>query len=250
MLYPDLVNKNVILTGCNRGIGKETLTQFSNNGSNCFACIRKNNSEFTNFCKTLEKKNKKKIHIVEFDLLNIEEIKEGLQKVFSVFDKIDVLVNNAGIVKNSLFLMTSQKDLQEMFQINFFSQDYLTQLVSKKMITKKSGNIIFLSSSSAKNADFGRFSYSCSKSSIETLSKTLSKELASYNIRVNSVSPGLVNTSMTKNFIKEKELKNEINKTLAKKMADTQDVTNLILFLASSKSNYINGSNLPIDSGL
>ena len=146
--------------------------------------------------------------------------------------------------------MTSQKDLQEMFQINFFSQVYLTQLVSKKMITKKSGNIIFLSSSSAKNADFGRFSYSCSKSSIETLSKTLSKELASYNIRVNSVSPGLVKTSMTKNFMKEKELKNERNKTLAKKMADTQDVTNLILFLASSKSNYINGSNLPIDSGL
>lgn len=239
-----------MITGCSSGIGKETLKEFSNNKANCFACVREKTKSFIEFCESLYQKNKKKIQIIEFDLSDNNKVKKGVEKIFLKTDKIDVLVNNAAIIKNSLFLMTSDSDLKNLFQINFFSQIYLTQLILKKMIKNKNGNIIFISSSSSKNADFGRFAYSCSKSSIKTLSKTLAKEMSSYNIRVNSVSPGLVDTNMTTNYIKKEILEKEIKKTISNRMASPKEISSLILFLASNNSSYINGANIPIDSGL
>ena len=251
MIFPDLKNKNIVITGSSSGIGKETLAKFSNQKANCIACVRKKTDEFIEFCKKLYVKNKKKIEIIEFDMLDNNKIKKGSEIILSKFKVIDVLVNNAGIVKNSLFLMTSRSDLENMFQVNFFSQVYFTQLILKRMIKQKNfGNVIFLSSSSSKNADYGRFLYSCTKSSILTLSKTLSKELSSYNIRVNSISPGLVNTKMTKDFISRSVLESEIKKTLSKRMADPKEISSVILFLASNESSYINGANISVDSGL
>ena len=106
--------------------------------------------------------------------------------------------------------MTSEKQLQEMFQVNYFSQIYLTQIISRGMAKNKKGNIIFVSSTSAINADYGRFAYSSSKAAILSSAKTLSKELSGYNIRVNSVSPGLTDTDLMSSNTKENILKSEL----------------------------------------
>ena len=123
---------------------------------------------------------------------------------------VDNLINNAGIIENSIFQMTSKKNLSRMFNVNFINTFLFTQLIIKKMIKNKSGNIVNISSTSAIEANYGRFSYSTSKAALITGSKILAKELGKFNIRVNTVSPGLIDTKM----LNENTTNENINKTL------------------------------------
>ena len=249
MYLSSLKNKNVIITGCNKGIGKATLEGFAKYGANIFACVRSNSSEFKKFISTLKKKYKVKIYVIKLDLLKKSSISNCVNEIYKINKNIDILVNNAGMLFNSLFQMTSEKQLQEMFQVNYFSQVYLTQIISRGMTKNKTGNIIFVSSTSGINGDYGRFAYSSSKAAILSTVKTLSKELSNYNIRVNAVSPGLTETDLMLSNTKEDIIKSEIEKISLKRIASTNEIANVILFLASEKSSYINGQNMIVDGG-
>ena len=241
--------KNVIITGCNKGIGKATLEDFAKNGANIFACVRSNSQIFKNFVNQLKKKYKIKIFIIQLDLSNKSSILKCVNKIFKINRNIDIIVNNAGMLFNSLFLMTSEKQLNEIFQVNYFSQIYLTQLISKGMIKNKSGNIIFVSSTSGINGDYGRFAYSATKAAIINTVKILSKELSPYNIRVNSICPGLTDTDLMKENTKENIIQEEVKKISLKRIASVKEIAKTILFLASKDSSYINGQNIVVDGG-
>lgn len=249
MYLSSLKNKNVIITGCNKGIGKATLEGFAKYGANIFACVRSNSSEFKKFISTLKKKYKVKIYVIKLDLLKKSSISNCVNEIYKINKNIDILVNNAGMLFNSLFQMTSEKQLQEMFQVNYFAQVYLTQIISRGMTKNKTGNIIFVSSTSGINGDYGRFAYSSSKAAILSTVKTLSKELSNYNIRVNAVSPGLTETDLMLSNTKEDIIKSEIEKISLKRIASTNEIADIILFLASEKSSYINGQNIVADGG-
>ena len=249
MYLSSLKNKNVLITGCNKGIGKATLEGFAKYGANIFACVRSNSSEFKKFILTLNKKYKVKIYVIKLDLLKKSSISNCVNEIYKINKNIDTLVNNAGMLFNSLFQMTSEKQLQEMFQVNYFSQVYLTQIISRGMTKNKTGNIIFVSSTSGINGDYGRFAYSSSKAAILSTVKTLSKELSNYNIRVNAVSPGLTETDLMLSNTKEDIIKSEIEKISLKRIASTNEIADIILFLASEKSSYINGQNIVADGG-
>ena len=249
MYSSSLKNKNVIITGCNKGIGKATLEDFAKYGANIFACVRSNSSEFKKFISTLKKKYKVKIYVIKLDLLKKSSISNCVNEIYKINKNIDILVNNAGMLFNSLFQMTSEKQLQEMFQVNYFSQVYLTQIISRGMTKNKTGNIIFVSSTSGINGDYGRFAYSSSKAAILSTVKILSKELSNYNIRVNAVSPGLTETDLMLSNTKEDIIKSEIEKISLKRIASTNEIADIILFLASEKSSYINGQNIVADGG-
>ena len=145
--------------------------------------------------------------------------------------------------------MTSEKQLNEIFQVNYFSQIYFTQLITKGMIKNKKGNIIFVSSTSGINGDYGRFAYSSTKAAIINSVKTLSKELSSFNIRVNSISPGLTDTDLMKSNTKENIIQDEVKKITLKRIATALEISKSILFLASEESSYVNGQNLIVDGG-
>ena len=249
MYLSSLKNKNVIITGCNKGIGKATLKGFAKYGANIFACVRSNSSEFKKFILTLKKKYKVKIYVIKLDLLKKSSISNCVNEIYKINKNIDTLVNNAGMLFNSLFQMTSEKQLQEMFQVNYFSQVYLTQIISRGMTKNKTGNIIFVSSTSGINGDYGRFAYSSSKAAILSTVKTLSKELSNYNIRVNAASPGLTETDLMLSNTKADIIKSEIEKISLKRIASTNEIADIILFLASEKSSYINGQNIVADGG-
>ena len=249
MYLSSLKNKNVIITGCNKGIGKATLEGFAKYGANIFACVRSNSSEFKKFILTLKKKYKVKIYVIKLDLLKKSSISNCVNEIYKINKNIDILVNNAGMLFNSLFQMTSEKQLQEMFQVNYFSQVYLTQIISRGMTKNKTGNIIFVSSTSGINGDYGRFAYSSSKAAILSTVKILSKELSNYNIRVNAVSPGLTETDLMLSNTKADIIKSEIEKISLKRIASTNEIADTILFLASEKSSYINGQNMIVDGG-
>ena len=193
-----LKHKTSIITGCNRGIGLRILETFVQNGSNVFACYRQKSGEIINNCKNLSIKYGVKVYPVFFDLRNNDQLKTSLQEIFENTENIDVLVNNAGIIHTSLFQMTKIEKYREIFEVNFFSYIDFIQRISKSMTKKKNGSIINISSSAAHEANIGRSAYASSKSSIEILSKVISRELGRFNVRVNSIAPGLTETDMMK----------------------------------------------------
>ena len=244
-----LKKKIVVITGGNKGIGKSTLEDFAKSGANIFTCVRTISKDFKKLVKDVQKKYKVKIHIIHMDLAKSSSIKNCFEKIKKMTKKVDILVNNSGMLFNSLFLMTSEKKLKEIFEVNFFSQMLFTQLISKIMIKNKSGSIIFVSSTSGIKGDYGRFAYSSTKAAIINASKTLSKEFASYNIRVNSISPGLTPTDLMKSNTKDDVIKSEIEKISLKRTSNTKEISSVILFLASDMSSYITGQNIIVDGG-
>ena len=245
-----LKNKNAVITGCNRGIGKKILEIFSSNGATIFACVRELNNEFKTYIQKLEKKNGNKIIPIKIDLNDENQVKEGAKKILFSKKPIDILINNAGIVHTALFQMTSIKKIKEIFEINFFSQSTLTQFILKSMIKNKRGAITFISSSSAIDGNEGRSAYSASKSALISQSKTLSKELGVYNIRVNVIAPGLTNTDMMKLNTSKETIDEVISKVSLKRIANPEEIANTALFLSSELSSYITGQVIRVDGGM
>ena len=137
--------------------------------------------------------------------------------------------------------MTDIKNMKHLFDINFFNQLYFTQSISKLMIKEKYGSIINISSSAAEFGNVGRISYASSKAAINTSTKVMSRELANYNIRVNSIAPGLTNTDMLTKSTPVSILEETINNIKFKRIALPEEIANVALFLSSDLSSYITG---------
>lgn len=244
----DFQDKNVILTGANRGIGREILEQFVKSGANVWACIRKENKEFEEYCLGLEKKHGVWIEIVAFDLSEEAQIKAGIKTILSEKKKIDILVNNAGIAHGGLFQMTSMDTLRDVFQINYFAALQISQLVARGMMRQKSGVIINIASVGGIEANPGYMAYGSSKAALIWATKCMAKELGVYGIRVNAVAPGLTETSMG-NYKSEEELLKVINRTSLRRMAKTDEIAKAVLYLASDDASFITGEILKADGG-
>ncbi len=188
--------KNAIITGSNRGIGKAMVSVFASNGYNIWACARKQSDEFEEFLRTESDTNNVWIHPVYFDLRNEDEIKAGIKLILSEKKNIDVLINNAGIAHGGLLTMTSIDKLREVFEVNLFGQVLIMQLVSRTMMKQGSGCIINMCSVGGIEAMPGYLAYGSSKASMIWITRSLSKELGPYNIRVNGIAPGLIDTEM------------------------------------------------------
>ena len=245
-----LKDKVTVVSGASGDIGKKILEKFSKEGSNIYALARNaEDKEFVEFTENLKKKNNNKIKIIHLDLEKEETIRSSFELIKKDNTNIDILVNNAGTISNSLFQMTSLKTLRNIFEINFFSQFLLTQIYLKLLIKSKKGSVIFVSSNSANENPVGRCAYSASKAALNSLTKTISKEMGVKNLRVNAVLPGLTDTKMAKNFTKDDAIDEYLNDVTLKRIAKTSEIANVIAFLASDKSSYINGQLITIDGG-
>ena len=245
-----LDNKTVVLTGSNRGIGKKILEVFSLNGAKVFACVRENNDSFKSYVDQLEKKTKNQIIIIKLDLSNEEEIKNAANEIILSKVPIDILINNAGIIHNSIFQMTSIKKFKEIFDINFFSQVLFTQYILKSMVKNKKGSIVNISSTSGIDSNAGRSAYSASKAALISQSKALSRELGIHNIRVNTIAPGLTDTDMMKNNTAKNVIENVLENVSLKRLADPEEIANAVLLLSSDLSSYITGQTIRVDGGM
>lgn len=244
-----LKNKTALITGCQGGIGFALLKKFSENGSNIICCARKKTNDFENTINEIKKKNKNQIYPIYFDLTNESEIKEGIEKIINYSNDIEILVNNAGIDQVSLFQMTKEEKIKEVFQVNFFSILKLVRAIVKIFIKNKNGSIINISSNAATECDAGRSIYAASKSALNSFTKCLSKELGPFNIRVNAVAPGLTNTKMIEKNLDKKILEETIKRIPLKRIASPDEIANVVLFLASDMSSYINGEIINITGG-
>ena len=245
-----LKGKTAVITGCNRGIGKNILEAFSKNGATVFACVRNISKEFKSNINEIEQNTKNKIIPIQFDLSNESQIKEAANSILSSDKSIDILVNNAAMIHTAIFQMTSIKKLKEVFEIDFFSQTNFTQYILKSMVKNKKGSILYISSSSALDGNEGRSAYSSAKSALIAQSKVLSRELGVHNIRVNTIAPGLTDTDMMKKNTTQETIKDVISRVSLRRIAGTEEIANTALFLSSDLSSYITGQVIRVDGGM
>lgn len=244
-----LKNKLALITGANSGIGMSVLKKFSENGADIIACTRSKSEKFDQIISEISKRYKNKITQVNFDMSKENEIDQAVEKINSMSSKIEIIVNNAGINQVSLFQMTPIKKIREIFDINFFSHLQLTQKLMKIMIKNRKGSIINISSNASEECDIGRVGYASSKSALIAFTKVLSKELGNFNIRVNAVAPGLTNTRMMGKDVSKKVLEDAIKKVALKRVAEPEEISNVIMFLASDLSSYVNGEVIFVTGG-
>ena len=178
-----------------------------------------------------------------------EEVQKIVDKAIEKFEKIDVLVNNAGITRDNLLMRMSEEEFDKVLEINLKGTFLVTKAVTKYMMKKRSGSIINLSSVVGVAGNAGQCNYSASKAGIIGFTKSIAKELASRNIRANAVAPGFIETDMT--AVLSDSVKESIhNQIPLKRMGSAKEVAELIYFLGSEKSSYITGQVINVDGGM
>lgn len=243
-----LKGKNIIITGANRGIGYAIVNIFAHNGANIWACARSKNPDMEFKFNALSKECGVWIKPVYFELGDYASMEQGLKYISQEKLQIDVLVNNAGVTSTALLHEISIDNIKKIFEINFFSQLYIIQKISKLMIRKKTGNIINMASVAGIEHQPGRIAYGASKSSIIWATQSLAKEFSPFNIRVNAIAPGAVKTQMT-SIYSEKKINKIVSEICLGRLAEPQEIAEVALFLASDKSMYINGEIIKVDGG-
>lgn len=238
-----------MITGCNRGIGKEAVRLFAERGYNLICCIRKENEEFSAFISELKENNKIDADILYFDMTDEDSIKEALKPILKDRRRIDVLINNAGIATGGFLQMTSMKQLKEVFQINYFSHVLITQLITKLMMRQKSGCIVNMGSVAGLDNFAGYTAYGASKAAMMSFTRTIARELAPYNIRVNAIAPGLTDTGMA-GQMEEKAWKEMVARTDMNRLGKPNEIAQMMLFLASDEASFITGQVYRVDGGM
>lgn len=240
-----LTGKTALITGCNRGIGKAILHSYIREGASVIACTRNVTDDLKSVYETIGGT----IIPVKLDLIDEESIKAGMKSVLDLKVPIDILINNAGIARFKPFMMTKMEDFKQMMQVNLYGPALITQYVLKNMVKQKNGSIINLSSISGLDANAGNAAYGASKAAVASLTRTLSKELAKANIRVNAIAPGYVATDMNSQ-ISEDYLKKMTEHISFGRLANVDEIAKLAVFLGSDDSSYITGQVIRIDGGM
>ena len=244
-----LKGKNAIITGAGSGIGLAILCLFAENGANIWALVHSINQDLIEQYDCLAREYNVRIKPVEFDLMDEQSVKTSVKQVVSEGNKIDILVNCAGIVNTKLLAMTSLDEMKESMNVNFFMPSIITQIVSRKMMRQKEGNIVNIISRSAPEFRSGAYAYGSSKMALLWGTKAVAKELAPYNIRVNGVAPGLTETKSGTGRQKEGGVEAYVSSNNIKRPAKPEEIANTVLYLVSDMSSYVSGQIINCDGG-
>jgi 3-oxoacyl-[acyl-carrier protein] reductase len=244
-----LEGKNVIITGTTRGIGKAMLTAFARNGANVYAHARNPSPEYTEEIKKIADEYRVEIWPVYFDLVDCAMMKESVKEIRSSKRPIHALINNAGVMHNALFQMSSEEQLRKQFEVNFFSVFLFTQYISKIMIGQKFGSIVNMASTVALDGNSGKSVYGATKAAIISMTKSIASELGALGIRANCIAPGAVETQML-DMLSPQVIEQSRNSTALRRLAAPEEIADMAVYLASDNSSYNTGQVVRVDGGL
>ncbi len=243
----DFKNKVVVVTGSSNGLGSSIIKEFASH--NCNVVINYNHD--LNSALQLQKDLKQydvDSLVIKADISNEEEVKNMVDTVLEKFDHIDILINNAGICKDSLFMDKKVEDFRKILDVNLIGTFIVSKYVGEIMLKQKYGKIVNISSTNAIDTYYPMSAdYDASKAGVISLTHNLAKELSPY-INVNCIASGWINTKM--NEYMDKEFKDEeISKIFLKRFAEPEEIAKVVLFIASDDASYINGSIIRVDGG-
>lgn len=242
------MNKNVLVTGGTRGMGKAIVQEFAKNGYNVIINYVKSNEKALNLKKEIENEYHVKVLLIQADLSYEDEINKMVKIAIQEFGKIDVLVNNAGIVIDKEFRDRTVEDWKQTLNVNLIAPFILTKLIGKEMVKQKSGAIINISSTNGIDTYYpSSVDYDASKSGLISLTYDSAVEFAPY-VRVNCIAPGWVNTEMNKE-LDEEFVKEETERILVKRFGEPEEIAKVVYFLASDNASFINSAVIKVDGG-
>jgi 3-oxoacyl-[acyl-carrier protein] reductase len=241
-----LENKVAIITGAGSGIGKETALLFAKEGARVVvADMNEKAGE-----ETVAQINKNgEGFFVKLDVSNREQTKQMVKITLEKYGRIDVLINNAGIVQDAFLSKMTEEQWDKVIDVNLKGVFNCAQAVVEVMMNRGNGVIINTSSIVGLNGNVGQVNYAATKAGLIGMTKTLAKELGKKGIRVNAVAPGFIATPMTSN-VPEKILEMMKEKTPLRRLGEPRDVAYAYLYLASDEANFVNGAVLSVDGGL
>ncbi len=242
----DFTGKKVIVTGSTRGIGKAIAVEFAKRGATVVITGR-NRANAQLVAEAIEADFNVRAYGVELDFS--KDITDSLKEIEEKIDTPDILVNNAGITKDTLFIRMKEEDWNQVIDVNLNGTFKITQFFVKKMVKKRYGRIINISSIIAFIGNVGQVNYATSKAGLIGFTKSLARELAPRNITVNAVAPGFIETDMTEKLSPEiKEL--YLKQIPLGKFGKPEDVANVVCFLASDLASYITGETIHVNGGM
>ncbi|NBA87644.1 3-oxoacyl-[acyl-carrier-protein] reductase [Emticicia sp. CRIBPO] len=240
--------KNVLITGASRGIGRAIAEEFAKNGANVAFTYLSSVEKGQALEKELSSYGTK-IKGYQSDASDYKAAEELVNAVVADFGTVDILINNAGVTKDTLLMRMSEEQWDDVLRINLKSVFNLTKAVTKPMMKAKSGSIINITSVVGLMGNAGQANYSASKAGILGFTKSVAKELGSRNIRSNAVAPGFIETEMT-GELNEEQLKEWTKSIPLKRAGQGLDIANACLYLASDLSAYVTGQTLVVDGGM
>ena len=242
-----LDNKICLITGSSKGIGKAIVELFAKNNAIIYANAR--NEGDLDELLTSFKNTGVEIYPVYFDVTNYDEVKSCIMQIKKSHKRLDVLVNNAGIVTYEMLGLVNFSKFREMLEVNLVAPIYLMQMATKLMQRQFSGSIINISSKVAVEGVSGQLSYSSSKGGLNAATLSAAKELSSKSIRVNAIAPGMIGSKRLKEVMDAK-FSEKVNDIGFGRLGKPEEVAQLCLFLASDNSKYITGQIIEIDGDL
>ena len=241
-----LLDKVIVVTGAGRGIGQAMATVFAQNGATVYANdVREGTVE--EWCAEINSSASGEVRPLYFDICSEQDVKTAVMKIKKECGHIDGLVNNAGVEFNELIGMISRDNMEKMFSVNVYGTINMLQTVSRVMQRQESGgSIVNIASMTALRGNRGQLVYSATKGAVVSLTKSAAKELASKNIRVNAIAPGLTNTAMMQQADPEK-LQSRIDNICMGRLAQPEDIARACVFMLSDLSSYVSGQVLAVD---
>ena len=243
-----LQGKNVLITGGSRGIGREIALQYINNGASIF------NIDLEDGGTLAEYKQQTALHSAQAEFISAnvskeEEVSAAVAQIYQKVEKIDVLVNNAGITRDNLLFRMSADEWNSVLQVNLFSVFLLSKEVGRRMIKQRAGTIINIASIVGIIGNGGQVNYSSSKAGVIGFTKSMAREVAARNVRVNAIAPGFIRTRMTDKLSDSQRDALSAQIPLGR-IGDPDEVAKVALFLASDLASYLTGQVIHVTGGL
>ncbi len=237
-----------IVTGGTRGIGRSIVLAVCDEGADCAFTYAGNRAAAESLTEEVYRMGRRALP-VQLDVRDFEGAKTLVEEVKKEFGQIDILVNNAGITRDKSLMMMSHEDWSEVIDTNLTGTFNTTRACIITFLKQKSGNIVNISSVSGIHPLAGQVNYSAAKAGVIGFTKSLAKEVAPYNIRVNAIAPGFINTEMTAEL--GEKVRDKFMKMIPLQRFGTPDeVAKVVLFLLSDLSQYITGQTIQLDGGL
>lgn len=244
-----LKDKVAIITGARRGIGKAISLLFATAEADIAVCDLIEGSELESVAEGVYKLGRKSLSM-QVDISKKNDVEDMVKKVLDKFGKIDILVNNAGLFNDKIMMELPENEWDHILDVNLKGYYLCSQAVGKEMIKQKKGGIINMASRNAVQVEKGRGAYCISKAGVVMLTRVLARELGEYNIRVNAIGPGLIETEMTQEARSMPDFMEQLRKVVPLgRTAKPEEIAYIALFLASEASNYVTGHMILADGG-
>jgi 3-oxoacyl-[acyl-carrier protein] reductase len=244
-----LEGKNALVTGGSQGIGAATSLELAREGANVCLTYRKHDTEAKKYADEIREMGRKALAI-KCDSSSFSEAENVVKKAIDEFGRLDILVNNAGMNWDGVSWKMSEEQWDRVIEVNLKGYFNFTRQVAPIFKDQKYGKIINITSINGMRGKFGQSNYSASKAGIIGFTKAVAKELGAFNVNVNAVAPGLIETTMLKESdSRDKIVDMAMNEIVLKRVGQPEDLANVVAFLASDKARHVTGEVIKVDGG-